>query len=799
LNCTEEYLPHQLGYLPLRYPVSQMIYGPDFLMFDPQNSEELRHFYRALYTAMKEEIKDFTDNGIIGSLTSQYRLVLPYRTDKKMKEIIQEFFSSRNDTMEDVLSRMNENWLFPEELDLDPLAEDLRVMSYFIGMRRNYAFMDSFHMHSVVRAMQACSNKMMMMPSEDKKVSMFEFVSIVMDMSEENSALNIMSNEMTIMALTLRAYSMLMDMVRSDSLRHNKRKKISFKSPRTSVRATKKEILSLLRLEENARKSRVIKTLEDICASLGMNMENLMMNSNEEVEKVFYFSKYPKLAFLDYIDDFVSQALTDSSKIMCSFMDRGSDIENLTRLMGERINPMFIMTLDSTDKNVTFNRMFRTMISMGEELNSSMLTRMIRSGDLDMSTIYKDESRETTAFKMFLSKHFTPMDMHSMKVMVSTKRAGKTMSQTMFTNLNETVFLTKKDAKWYVEIYTKESLSTFDMRSELMNKVNMEIAAEQIDRSNLFYVKDGDKVFTKEFTLMPLSTDWVIYLKRMKTKYSIMMEFRNTFMLMKFNYFSDYYKMDMDSMNTESNTMRLMRMAMNKDATMDDLNELVCLLEMRSPAKISSTSFNEKGMSYSIDISEVMSMASMEFDFMDFEKEFGKEMAAGSFDFATMEAMSIEDDLTMNILDDKMFEEISAMMSMEADEDIEGMEGIPLCETVVIIKVIMRAIRSIINKNYCINQVFVKGMSTQNLTDEQKDKMWSIVYTEVSNIFSSESGGKCCRNLIDMIFAVFASIIKTKTVIKAPKEVRLFHDMKLKTKCIEKYMDVESFKTEFGL
>jgi len=795
LDCSEDFLPYHLGYLSRRHIMSQVLYGPDFLMFDPENSDNLNHFYKALYTSVKEEITDFTDNGVIESLTSQYRVILPYRTDKRMKNMISEFFGSREDTIENVLQRMNDNWLFPTELELDPLAEDMRVMSYFIGMRRNYSFTDSFHMHSVVRAMQACSNRLIVKPSKDLEMSLMEFVSFIMMKSEENSSLNIMANESKIMSLTTRAAFEMKNMVVSRSLRHNRRRKITFTSIRTSVKATKKEVLSLIRLEEGARKSRVFKALEDICKSINMDVLKLIENSTMEVAKVFSFSKYPYLAFVDYIEDFLSSLINNSTKVMCSFVDKGNDMENLTHMMGERINPCYIMTTDMEDMNSRFNRTFQTMISLGMELDSTLLTSMITDKALNLDFIFKEDSRETTAYKMYLSQHFSRTNIVSEKIITSIRKTLDGYKQILFSSLEETIVMTFVLKRVWVEIYTNSSKDTFDHNSELMRRFNMEVSAEQIKKNTIRFVENKSKDLKKEMVFMSSDKTWDCNLKRKKTRYNIDLRFKTVFGIHYVNYFGDSFKVDMNSLTEETDVMDLIKKALYKDSTLSDLNDLVAHMYMGVPMDVVISSFSDKGTLYSIDISEVMASAMSEFDIMDFEKEFSKAFSTGMMADLTLMELNPLDTLSNSLIDNEALSEISAMFANETDEMTEDFEDIPVRETVVVIKIIMRAVKSYINKNYCINPVFTKAFTGKEMDEEKRNKVWSIVYTEVNDIFKDT----CSRSLIDIIFAVVATMVKSKTMMKAPKKVKLYGDMVTYTKCIQKYIDTSVLAEEYGL
>jgi len=524
-----------------------------------------------------------------------------------------------------------------------------------------------------------------------------------------------------------------------------------------------------------------------------MSTSNLMENANQEVKRVFSFSKYPYLAFMDYIEEFLEKNTWSSAKVMCSFVDKGSDLENLTNIIGERMNPMDIMTLDLVDPNISFNKAFQTLIATGEETNKGLLMDIMRMEGVDLSTVYKDDSRTMTAFKIYLSKTFTRTMISSDKIITSVRRTLDGNKQILFSTLKETVIMTMVNKKVIMEVYSDVDITLFDHRSALMSRVNMEIAAEQIRTKDLRYITNRALEKSKNFFIMPNLNLWDCKMKKQKTKYQINIIFATTFGKHYINYFSDNYKVDIDYMEEGSEVMSLMKRAMFKEASLVNLNRLVTLLYMGKDEEAVTSSFWDRGISYLIDISEIATAAIVEFDFVDFEKEFAIAFSGGMLD--DMMELTGLDNLNNSLMDNDTMNEIATMFNTVGDETFEEDEDIPARETIVVMKTIMRAMKSCINKDYYINPSFTKAFIGKNMDEDYRNKLWSIIYTEVTDMFKAF----CTKNTVDIIFAVFVSMVKAKTLMKAPKKVTLFTDMRTSMKCIMKHADISDFEEDFGL
>jgi len=171
LQCEEEDIPFQLGYIPTKMVVETLIYGPEIHMFDKSISEKLKLFYWNIYSASNLNRNKITKTAVpfSDSTRGKFWIELPVRLDKRLQNIKDEFFDEMiKKTPEFILKDMDKNALDVNLSRTDRAHYKEFVLEFFIGMSRKYEFQETMVVHSVVRALQLSKGDAIIYPrSED--------------------------------------------------------------------------------------------------------------------------------------------------------------------------------------------------------------------------------------------------------------------------------------------------------------------------------------------------------------------------------------------------------------------------------------------------------------------------------------------------------------------------------------------------------------------------------------------------------------------------------------------------------
>jgi hypothetical protein len=386
LDCKEEYLPLHLGFVPLRHTHFVLLTGADCLMFDSQNSEALNSFYKGMYTAKgyKQGIHEYlgSEQCSFGKLW----LRLPFRTDKRMREMIESFHQEMDISKEKTIRMMEKHSLLTEKNQLDCFNIFKFVYEYYIGMSKNYEFGVVKSLHSVIRAMQY-SNQMLtisgleeeedtdgfplehnlMKPMKEIKGKMStEEVVITMIKRGERFKNNLLmlDKERKEMGIAERLLEFFPQMKKTNSARHSKKRVHSCMMDRNIVRCTLDEFLNRMMDPDSYKNKRV-----DLMMMNLKEMLNLQNNEEGLSFKVMMsvFSEFlaPHHAMKNYLSKWISHNLYTKLEVMTTFPDSGDFLENILNLYCERKNPRCIYSINLKLGDMSMEKNMSTTMSMG--------------------------------------------------------------------------------------------------------------------------------------------------------------------------------------------------------------------------------------------------------------------------------------------------------------------------------------------------------------------------------------------------------------------------------------------------
>jgi hypothetical protein len=392
LDCRECELPAELGFLDERDIVGQMIFGKEIMMFKSTNSATLNSFYRALFTGIREDVREMVDSNIIESTSGKIRLVLPYRVDKAMAAIKEDYFASKNIDMEEVMEFNEDCCLF---LDLDRMTKTFdRKMrdNYFVGMQRTYRFGDSMVVHSLVRALQYGSTKLMMRPSviSERECDIMSFVHRILERTTRPSSIKIYEPYSKMMEEVEKAMLHCKSAVKSDAGRHTKKCKIRFRTRNLVMRADVDEVMEFVAGYKDRMSNRLITVLEDLAEMLSLDKEDFISDPLKEINKKMSSYKYPMTTFKLVLDEYVQNRINYSVDLMCGFNDGSSAFDSLCSIICERMNPSYSMTVKKESNFSTLSDDINTWISLGG--NSGEIPWDLMTGGLE------DAVRDTAGF-----------------------------------------------------------------------------------------------------------------------------------------------------------------------------------------------------------------------------------------------------------------------------------------------------------------------------------------------------------------------------------------------------------------
>jgi hypothetical protein len=128
-------LPSDLGFLSTNNIVGQMLYGNEIMMYHPDNSQNLKQFYKNVFTGLKFEETTMMKFDTIAAVSGRIKLVLPFRTDKALQNLKNDFMISMNTTYEAVMDRNEKFALFCDHGMTSSNDTDNFIYNYLSGRR----------------------------------------------------------------------------------------------------------------------------------------------------------------------------------------------------------------------------------------------------------------------------------------------------------------------------------------------------------------------------------------------------------------------------------------------------------------------------------------------------------------------------------------------------------------------------------------------------------------------------------------------------------------------------------------
>jgi hypothetical protein len=406
LNCTEDLLPADLGFVSTHHILGQMLYGPNILMFSPKNSDELTDFYERTYTGVMDEARDFEMTDYLSSISGKISMVLPYRADKQVKEIIAEFYRTRKITRLDVLEELEKRAFISDSSKMSGTNFRMFTEGYFMGTSRNYEHNVGKHIHSIVRALQMDHSKVNIRPSSitENMYTQLGFVQFILKRDKSSHSMSIMAPYKAMMDKVLEAEAEFPKCSRSLKYRHTRRRKLMFRTKEIAMGTDKEEIIRFIAGERDKTSNRLLTVIGDMCEMVGMHYENFLTQPIKTIKNTFIHVKWPCLSFMKLLEGYIETRVNYSVYVMMSDIDKGNAVDNMVSIYCERIDPSNVKKANASESLKSFKELVVSWVSMGKRLADfprKMITGdMISGSDVDHLKI--SESGLDRAMKLLL-------------------------------------------------------------------------------------------------------------------------------------------------------------------------------------------------------------------------------------------------------------------------------------------------------------------------------------------------------------------------------------------------------------
>lgn len=505
LNCSEDYLPYNLGFLPLKMPVETLIYGSEVHMFDPNNSKELMKYYNNIYTA-KNNKEDKKKKGVVPfseESKGKFWFELPTRMDKQLKEIKKDFFDNKiNMNFEDIMESMNMNSMNVNLMSSDHKSYKQFVKEFFVGMNRKYEFQETMVVHSLVRALQLSRSKGVVYPKSEKMVeieknynelkdkvmgqdpelidfvlvkSKLEDLEVDLDyqkhdlVSFASSMMNLDKNDTEessiylykgLSIIAMNHYTIknrLNEMNVSTKYKHPTMRTIRFYSNDIGSSIKSKDLINHLFDPNHSSSNLILKLFEDLVLNF-KNLDRKLIYENpfKFIEKFMNYTDMPFKSFKDYIDLNYKSMKFIKINMISDFYDSGNMKENLMNMYMNRTNPSYIYELKSDDTYKDQKVLeFLTNISLNLNYDDPYLRE-------DMMNITTSDNKVTKAMKLSsLSKNDweTTQNMSYQRVEYKVKKF-KGVKYEMWTNLSTLIRAIHRGKNLDVYIYSNNDIDT---------------------------------------------------------------------------------------------------------------------------------------------------------------------------------------------------------------------------------------------------------------------------------------------------------------------------------------------------
>jgi hypothetical protein len=369
LDCSEEDIPWDLGFLPIKDLPLTCLFGPEVLYFKPGISENMKKFYEGLFTAKDTmHLESFTQKSQYSMpVTGKFRFSLPMRTDKRITEMTEKYLLEKELTEEKIKEYSN-NMAFQYHLsNLDPIKFKQFADSYLFGISKKYEFTDTAQLHSMIRALQLCGGNGKILPfisDIEEEGDLEYFASTMMNRGNFKSMLRVVYDYSEVWE----AYEWVNDRMRMATLaqgnRHQKGRNIRFYTQELNTKASSEEIISCILSTKQDFPTRVLKATENVIKALGMNKSVLWSNPYKEIKNAFGNHPYSLLYFKRFLENYFKKQHYVSVNMMSSFPDRGSLRQNLLNMYLDKTSPAFLLTIGRKEEMGLPKEMYLTAMSL---------------------------------------------------------------------------------------------------------------------------------------------------------------------------------------------------------------------------------------------------------------------------------------------------------------------------------------------------------------------------------------------------------------------------------------------------
>nr|QJD26146.1 polymerase [Schistocephalus solidus bunya-like virus] len=368
LNCDSEHkLPSDFGFLSCDYVMGQCIFGNEILMFRSDNSEEVNTFYKNLYTALKEEYEGLTADNYISALSGKIRLVLPYRTDKRLSKMIQKYMDVNHLKRDTIMSDQQKISLLSDMSKMSRMKYYSFIDPYFMSTKRNYEHGVTMQIHTVVRALQAGNGKMMAVPSVSKTTRLYSALSFckeILSRSELPSSQLIMKPLQKVMAIVEEAKAKEAICFPSDGTRHTRKRIFTFRTRELVLSADMSEILYFIINNQWKLSNRLNGILRDICELLNVSEDEFRSDPISVITNTLSFSTWPMLVFKKMLEEYLVNRINNRIEIMLSDVDTGCAIDNLMIVYCERKSPVELFKIDARSRLIVLKEYYSTWVAL---------------------------------------------------------------------------------------------------------------------------------------------------------------------------------------------------------------------------------------------------------------------------------------------------------------------------------------------------------------------------------------------------------------------------------------------------
>lgn len=347
LNCKEEQLPFQLGFYNCSLPVETLLYGLEVTMWDRDLSDELKKFYKNIYSHNPGENYKTSKKNVPFSevCAGKYWYELPMRLDKRLANIRNEFFDEDLGMNPESLMlssnhrKLNYNSPYTDMRHFETFTEE-----FFIGMRRRYEFQETMVVHSLIRALQVTTNKGQRYPMTEKEeetleeyrnssknyefkkrkgtlrdedvdfflekkkqiesfsMDLLSFCMKIMDINTNLSALSMYSGMKEIVDIHYEVIDQMQNMEKSKKYSHATMRTMRFYMTDIGMSASKEEIVDFMFNRNKDFRTTTINTLEKIMKQAGMEMTpEVFLNPFLTIKNMTKSAMYPNKVFMEYL------------------------------------------------------------------------------------------------------------------------------------------------------------------------------------------------------------------------------------------------------------------------------------------------------------------------------------------------------------------------------------------------------------------------------------------------------------------------------------------------------------------